>query len=59
MPGERAVDGKHRGGVAFRPDHDRADLRLIDAEPQQRVVELPERAQGPEPITRLQNIAGG
>ena len=39
--------------VAFGPDDDGADLRLVDAQPQQRIVELAERAQRPELIARL------
>ena len=58
MLGERAVDGQHRAGVAFGPDHDRADLRLVHAQPQQRVVELAKCAQRPEPIACFQNGRG-
>ena len=53
--GERLVDREHGVAVALGPEDDRADLRLVDAQPQQRVVELAERAQRPELIAGLQD----
>ena len=50
MRGQRVIDRQHRVAIAFRADDDRADLRLVDAQPQQRIVELAERAQRPELI---------
>ena len=56
---ERPVDRQHRVAIAFGADHDGADLRLVDPQPQQRVVELAERAQRPELIAGLRGSPSG
>ena len=53
---QRPIDREHRVAIALGPDHDRADLRLVDPQPQQRIVELAKRAQRPELIAGLQDL---
>ena len=56
--GQRGVDGEHRLRVAARAQHDGADLGLVQAQPQQRVVELAEGAQRPGLIAGGEELVG-
>ncbi len=56
---QRAIDRQDRLGVAFGSDHDGADLRLVDAQTQQRIVQLAERAERPELIAGLDDGVWG
>ena len=49
---ERPSTASARRRIALRLDDDGADLRLVEAKPQERVVELAERAERPEPVAR-------
>jgi len=56
---QRPVDRDHRGTVAFGPHEDGADLRLVDPQAEQRIVQLAEGAQRPELIPGLHNLVRG
>ena len=53
---QRVVDGEHARRIALGLEDDRADLRLVDAQPQQRVVELAKCAQRPELIAGREDL---
>ena len=53
---ERLVHGEDAGRIALRANDDRPDERLVDAEVQQRRVELAERAKRPELVAGLQDL---
>ena len=44
---QRVVHGQDGGGIPDGLDDDRADQRLVQAQPQQRVVQLAERTERP------------
>ncbi len=48
-----SIDGDHRFGIADGADDHRADLRLVQPQPQQRIVELAERAHRPRTVAGL------
>ena len=56
---QRLVDGEHAGRIALGANDDRADERLVDAEMQERRVELAERAKRPELVARLRGSPPG
>ena len=56
---ERAIDVEHRLRIAGRAQQDRADLRLVQPQPQQRIVELAKRAQRPRLIAGREELLGG
>ena len=53
---QRLVGGEHVLRVAVGVQRDQADFRLVEAQAQQRVVQLAERAQGPQ-VAALGNHA--
>ena len=58
MRHEEPIDGEHRVDVACGSNHDRADFRIVHAQPQQRIVELAKRAKGPELIAHCDDGIG-
>jgi hypothetical protein len=50
---ENAIDGDDRFGIADGANDHRADLRLVQSQPQQDVVELPKRAHRPRAVAGL------
>ena len=54
---QRRVDVEHRLRIASRAQQNRADLRLVEPQPQQRVVQLAERADRPRLIARRYELS--
>ena len=55
---QRGIDGEHGRRIADRAQHDGADLRLVQPQAQQRVVQLAERAQRPRLVAGRQELVG-
>ena len=51
-----SIDGEDRLRIAFGLENDGADLRLVEPQSQQRIIELAKRTQRPELIAGLQDF---